>query len=58
MLANKAGPLAMQIKNLPSFTKFNDFEKTAYPGDREIYSYRRKTAYDDPMPGRGLRSYD
>lgn len=58
MLANKAGPLAMQIKGLPSFPKFNDFGKTAYPGDREVYVANRKTAYDDPMPGRGLKSHD
>lgn len=58
MLANKAGPLAMQIKGLPSFPKFNDFGKTAYPGDREMYVAQRKTAYDDPMPGRGLKSHD
>lgn len=58
MLANKAGPLAMQIKGLPSFPKFNDFGKTAYPGDREMYVAQRKTAYDDPMPSRGLKSND
>lgn len=58
MLANKAGPLAMQMKGLPSFPKFNDHGKTAYPGDREVYVANRKTAYDDPMPGRGLKSYD
>lgn len=58
MLANRAGPMAMQMKGLPSFPKYNDFGKTAYPGDREIYSAQRKTAYDDPMPGRGLKSHD
>lgn len=58
MLANKAGPMAMQIKNLPGSSKSSNYNRTAYPGDRELYQMQIKTVYDDPMPGRGLKNYD
>lgn len=58
MLATKVGAMAMQPRGLPTYPKSNATGRTAYPGDREIYSGYQKTAYDDPMPGRGLKSYD
>jgi hypothetical protein len=58
MLATKVGPMAMQPKGLPVYPKSNSTGRTAYPSDREIYSASQKTSHDDPMPGRGLKSYD
>lgn len=58
MLAKKVGAMAMQPKGLPVFPKSNQTGRTAYPGDRELYAATEKTAKDDPMPGRGLKSYD
>lgn len=66
MLAGKVGPTAMQPKGLPSRSaatsgKVVEAEtgKIVYLTDRDLLGPGRKTVpKDDPMPERGLRSYD
>lgn len=67
MLATKVSPLAMQPKNLPATAPIGtsgrqldpQTGKLIYLSDRELYGPGRKfTQKDDPMPKRGLRSYD
>lgn len=67
MLATKVGPKAMQMKGLPSSKsvgasgKIPDSQtnKVIYLSDMELYGPGRSVQpKDDPMPKRGLRSYD
>lgn len=67
MLATKVGPRAMQPKSLPSSGrpstsgKIPDSQsnKVIYLTDMELYGPGRPVpVQDDPMPKRGLRSYD
>jgi hypothetical protein len=67
MLATKVGAMAMQPKGLPTIAGLGssgkqidpETGKVIYLSDRELYGPgRRVTPKDDPMPRRGLRSYD
>lgn len=67
MLATKVGPRAMQPKSLPgngrstTSGKIPDSQsnKVFYLSDMELYGPGKTSpAQDDPMPKRGLRSYD
>lgn len=65
MLAGKVGPKGFQPKGLPtsSADRSKNYDpqtgKTIYLGDRDLYGPgERVPADDDPMPKRGLRSYD
>jgi hypothetical protein len=65
ILAGKVGPKGFQPKGLPISTsqKPRNYDpqtgKTIYLGDRDLYGPGEKVLRDeDPMPKRGLRSYD
>lgn len=67
MLATKVSAMAMQPKGLPTLPGLASSGKqidpqtgkTIYLSDRELYGPGRRVASkDDPMPKRGLRSYD
>jgi len=65
MLTGKVGPKGFQPKGLPA-SKLQAYKnvdpqtgKTIYLGDRDLYGPgERVLSEDDPMPKRGLRSYD
>jgi hypothetical protein len=61
MLAAKVGPRGFQPKNLPGLSMYDSklTDKIVYPSGRELYDPNGTTNInDDPMPKRGLRSYD
>jgi hypothetical protein len=61
MLAAKVGPRGFQPKNLPGLSMYDSklSDKIVYPSGRELYDPNGTTNInDDPMPKRGLRSYD
>jgi hypothetical protein len=65
MLTGKVGPKGFQPKGLPTsnIERMKNYDpqtgKTIYLGDRDLYGPgERVTMDDDPMPKRGLRSYD
>lgn len=65
ILAGKVGPKGFQPKGLPisASQKPRNYDpqtgKTIYLGDRDLYGPGEKVLRDeDPMPKRGLRSYD
>lgn len=65
MLTGKVGPKGFQPKGIPTsnIERMKNYDpqtgKTIYLGDRDLYGPgERVTMDDDPMPKRGLRSYD
>jgi len=65
MLTGKVGPKGFQPKGIPTsnIERMKNYDpqtgKTIYLGDRDLYGPgERVTIDDDPMPKRGLRSYD
>jgi hypothetical protein len=65
MLTGKVGPKGFQPKGIPTsnIERMKNYDpqtgKTIYLGDRDLYGPgERVTMDEDPMPKRGLRSYD